>query len=102
MGQSLWPDYITRDLQEGGTRQRYAGELWKFASGPTTTIRPLVDRVNKLPPGCRLSDDDNAFVAGFGLWKQSPLGARPAAAARKPARPAKKCARSQRRDRSIA
>jgi len=50
-------------------------------------------QLQALPPGCRLGDNDNAFGGGFRLWDKSPRRAMPAAAVRKPARPAKKRSR---------
>jgi polyphosphate glucokinase len=47
-------------------------------------------QLKELPAGCRLGDNDNAFVGGVRLWEQSPSGTRRAAAARKPARPSRK------------
>jgi polyphosphate glucokinase len=46
--------------------------------------------VKVLPPGCRLGDNDNAFVGGFRLWERPKLAAEPLAAARKPVRRAQK------------
>jgi polyphosphate glucokinase len=47
-------------------------------------------QLKELPPGCRLGDNDNAFVGGFRLWEQSPPGARKMAVARKTAGRARK------------
>src|SRR5438105_1963951 len=30
-----------------------------------------VHKLEKLPPGCRTGDNDNAFVGGFRLWQKS-------------------------------
>jgi len=46
--------------------------------------------VKNLPPGCRLGDNDNAFVGGFRLWERPKPAAEPLAAARKPVRRAQK------------
>jgi len=43
-------------------------------------------QLKQLPPGCRLGDNDNAFVGGFRLWQTANVGApsrKTAAAARK-------------------
>jgi polyphosphate glucokinase len=60
-------------------------------------------QLKELPPGCRLGDNDNAFLGGFRLWEQSGRKSAPAPAAirrkssragtRKPARAAKKRSR---------
>jgi len=58
-------------------------------------------QLKDLPRGCRLGDNDNAFVGGFRMWEESKPRGKPSASARafrrvaprKPARPAKKRAR---------
>jgi polyphosphate glucokinase len=47
-------------------------------------------QLKELPSGCRLGDNDNAFVGGVRLWEPSPPTARRGSAARKPARTAAK------------
>jgi polyphosphate glucokinase len=49
-----------------------------------------VNKLDKLPPGCRSGDNAHAFRGGFLLWEKS--------GGRKPTARAKRCSRSQRGD----
>jgi polyphosphate glucokinase len=50
-------------------------------------------QLKELPPGCRLGDNDNAFVGGFRLWQPSKLQSKPGAPPRKAVRPVRKRSR---------
>jgi polyphosphate glucokinase len=50
-------------------------------------------QLKKLPPGCRLGDNDNAFLGGFRMWGEPTLASRPRAARPKAASPARKRSR---------
>jgi len=50
-------------------------EARKFSSGPTMTPQMMVAGVKKLaakklPKGCRVGDNANAFLGGFRLWRK--------------------------------
>ena len=47
-------------------------------------------QLKTLPPGCRLGDNDNAFLGGYRLWEQSTPGARRTSATRKARGPVRK------------
>jgi polyphosphate glucokinase len=36
-----------------------------------------IKKLDELPPGCRLGDNDNAFVGGVRLWQPAPAGGTP-------------------------
>ena len=33
-----------------------------------------VKKLKELPPGCRAGDNANAFLGGFRLWEEAPVG----------------------------
>lgn len=50
-------------------------------------------QLKELPPGCRLGDNDNAFLGGYRMWGNSKPAPKPRASPRKSAGPAKKRSR---------
>jgi polyphosphate glucokinase len=50
-------------------------------------------RLKELPPGCRLGDNDNAFLGGFRMWDSAKPEPISRAGSRRPARAAKKRSR---------
>jgi len=89
---ATYEDYVgLRGLERHGKRKwrRYVADV---VARLTTALEPddvvlgggNAKYLRKLPPGCRLGDNANAFVGGFRLWQKAPgkisgVGAKPTA-----------------------
>ncbi len=96
---STYEDYVGAHAIERFGRKKWRKRVEDVIERLTTAFRPddvvlgggNSRQLKELPPGCRLGDNDNAFLGGFRMWGD----ARPKlhAAAREPAGAAKKRSR---------
>jgi predicted NBD/HSP70 family sugar kinase len=98
---STYEEYVgVRELEREGTK-KWRKQVEDVVERLTAAFYPddvvlgggNSKQLRELPPGCRLGDNDNAFVGGFRMWEVARATAKPVAASRKPARPAKKRSR---------
>ncbi len=82
---ATYEDYVgLRGLKKHGKKrwQRYVGDVVERL---TAALEPAdvvlgggnVNKLKKLPTGCRASDNANAFIGGFRLWANADGGRRP-------------------------
>jgi len=98
---STYEEYVgVRDLEREG-KKKWRRQVEDVVERLTAAFYPddvvlgggNSKQLEVLPPGCRLGDNDNAFVGGVRMWERAKLDAKPARASRKDAGPAKKRAR---------
>lgn len=82
---ATYEDYVgIRGLKKHGKKRwrRYVGDVVERL---TAALEPAdvvlgggnVEKLKKLPPGCRASDNANAFIGGFRMWASADGGRRP-------------------------
>ena len=87
---ATYEDYVgIRGLKKHGKKRwrRYVGDVVERLSAalePTDLVLGggNVKKLKKLPPGCRASDNANAFIGGFRMWANADGGRRPVKKAR--------------------
>jgi len=96
---ATYEDYVGAHAIERLGRKKWRKRVEDVVERLTAAFRPddvvlgggNSRQLKELPPGCRLGDNDNAFLGGLRMWGDAK--AKPRAAARKPAGPAKKRSR---------
>jgi len=98
---STYEEYVgVRDLEREG-KKKWRRQVEDVVERLTAAFYPddvvlgggNSKQLDKLPPGCRLGDNDNAFAGGVRMWESAKPDAQPARVSRKAAGPAKKRAR---------
>ena len=82
---ATYEDYVgIRGLKKHGKKRwrRYVGDVVErltaaLEPGEVVLGGGNVKKLKKLPPGCRASDNANAFIGGFRMWANADGGRRP-------------------------
>lgn len=94
---ATYEDYVGVRALEAAGKKKWRKQVADVVARLAAAFRPddvvlgggNSRQLKDLPPGCRLGDNDNAFVGGFRMWGNAKPASTPRAVKRKSARPAK-------------